>query len=119
VKAIPRDALLVTQGHLLPYAGYRLVNFYFAWPYERENHPFHEAYQNADYYFLARSVNAYPNDLKWLEKKIEDLKQDEKLELVYDDGERVLLKRKRESYQVPEHLNPKNYRAERHEAYSA
>jgi len=98
---IPQEAIVLSQGHLLPYLGYRTYNLYFAEPFERTRNPYHEIYDNADYYFLARSVNPYPYDRAWVEKKIARLKGDPRLELLYDDGERVLLKRKGEPYPVP------------------
>ncbi len=106
IRRIPAEAVLVTQGHLLPYAGYRKFNFYMAPPYERENNSYHGIYDNADYYFFARSVNCYPYDQQWLEGKIRKLKADPRLELVKDDGERVLFKRRGGSYPVPAEMTP-------------
>ena len=97
VSKIPPQAVVVTQGHLLPYIGYRAYNFYIAGPYERgrgREDNIYKKYYNADYYFIARSVDSYPYDRSWMEKKIEQLKRDPQLELIYDDGEKVLLKRK-------------------------
>lgn len=106
VRNIPQDAILVTQGPLLPYAGYRKFNFYMAGPFEKPEHPYHGIYDNADYYFAARSANAYPYTREWLEKKIQTLKSDPRLELIKDDGERVLLKRRGEPYPIPSGMDP-------------
>jgi uncharacterized membrane protein len=110
VSRIPRGALLVTQGALLPYVGYRTLNIYFSEPYELEEDAYHDIYNNADYYFLARSINSYPYDHSWIEKKIEGLKKDPRLNLVYDDGERVLFKRKDKPYPIgPEKIPLHHY----------
>ena len=91
---------------------------YFCRPYESKKHPYHTIYDNADYYFLARSVNAYPYDKNWLENKISKLKEDPRLQLVYDDGERVLFKRKQGQIEYLEFLDPIHYRGVDHDKYS-
>jgi len=118
ISKLPPEAIIVTQGHLLPYIGYRTFNMYFSGPYEKENHPYHTLYENADYYFLARSVNAYPYDKNWLESKILKLKKDPKLQLIYDDGDRVLLKRNKGQIEYLEFLKPIHYRGADHAKYS-
>jgi len=106
IQEIPRAALLVTQGHLLPYAGYRTFNFYFSEPYERPSHPYHFIYQNADYYFVSRLAPSYPYGEDWAGGKIRELGKDPHLELVYDDGENALFKRKLEPYKPDRELWP-------------
>ena len=118
ISKLPTQAVVVTQGHLLPYIGYKKFNMYFCGPYELDGHPYGKIYNNADYYFLARSVNAYPYDKNWLNAKIDKLKKDPKLELVYDDGDRVLLRRKSKQFRHEEFLDPIHYTGSQHERYS-
>ncbi len=118
ISKLPPQAIVATQGHLLPYIGYKKFNMYFSGPYEKKGHPYNPIYNNADCYFFARSVNAYPYDKNWINDKINKLKKDSDLELIYDDGERVLLKRKAKQFQYEEFLNPIHYHGSQHERYS-
>ncbi|HNV87016.1 MAG TPA: DUF2079 domain-containing protein [Candidatus Omnitrophota bacterium] len=93
-RSIPPDANLVTHGHLLPYIGYRKYNYYFAVPFEREDHPAHQPFSEADYYLIDLHVNLYPMDENYFREKIEVLGQDNRYELVRQEGERYLFRRK-------------------------
>lgn len=93
-KEIPQNTNLVTHGHLLPYIGYRELNYYLADPFELTDHPQHEPYMNADFYLFDKNVNPYPWGPGEIEAKIEALKQDSRYEIIKTDGTRILFKRK-------------------------
>jgi uncharacterized membrane protein len=92
-RRIPREANLVTHGHLLPYVGYRKYNYYFALPFDSEKHVTHEAYANADYFLIDLNVNLYPLDESYFREKIDQLSTDPRYELAAD-GRRYLFRRK-------------------------
>ncbi len=93
VKRIPSGTNLVTHGHLLPYAGYRNLNYYFAQPFELSYHPYHITFINADYYYFDDTVNPYPMDKNYLDEKIAALKKDARYAVLYEDAHRLLFKR--------------------------
>ena len=50
-KHISKESIVTTQGHLLPYLGYRAWNFYLSPQYELRKDT-REAYLNPDYYLF-------------------------------------------------------------------
>lgn len=94
VKKVPVVANLVTQGHLLPYMGYRERNYYFALPFELKENEGHEAYANADHYLIDFNVNFYPMDRAYFEGKVRALMADGRYELAAQENGRYLFKRK-------------------------
>ncbi len=92
-KAVPPGVLL-THGHLLPYAGYREQNFYFAEPFMDPGHPAHQAYSEPDFVLIDMNVNLYPMNRAFFEREISKLKRDQTFELVKQDRDmRYLFKR--------------------------
>ncbi len=96
-RSIPPGTNVVTHGHLLPYLGYRKMNYYFAQPFELPIHRAHHAYDNADYYLIDHFVNPYPLSYEKIEQKRLQLIQDPRYELLYSDSNRFLFKRKTEA----------------------
>ena len=92
VKSLPKEAVVVTQGHLLPYLGYRTWNFYMARPYEKSAKT-REAYFNADYFLFDFEANAYPLSGEELRRKAETMKQDDRWKVAYEDHRRLLLQK--------------------------
>jgi len=100
-QSVPQESNLVTHGHLLPYIGYRKYNYYFAANWERtlnrpENPHYQEAlqYDNADYYLIDFTINPYPMNRDYLEDKVNTLRERQEYELIQQDGERYLFKRR-------------------------
>lgn len=93
VKMIPSGANLVTHGHLLPYAGYRQFNYYFAEPFELSYHPYHTPFINADYYYFDDTVNPYPMGKAYFDQKIAALQKNPRYAVLYEDTHRLLFKR--------------------------
>ena len=93
-KQVP-PGVLVTHGHLLPYIGYRRQNFYFAVPYMREEHPANKLYSAPDFYLIDLSVNPYPMDRGFFDRKIAELTNDPSYELVRRDRDIRYLFRKK------------------------
>jgi uncharacterized membrane protein len=91
-KRIPKEAVVVTQGHLLPYVGYRTWNFYLARPYGK-NKETRDAYSNPDYYLFDFEANAYPLSSEELREKGRLLKEDGRWRVAYEDHRRLLLER--------------------------
>ena len=89
-KTLPRDQVVVTQGHLLPYLGYRKWNFYIAGHYANEKES-REAYLNPDYYFFDFGANAYPLTPQQLRDKADALKNDSRYQIRHEDQRRLLL----------------------------
>lgn len=92
-ESLPRDNMIVAQGHLLPYLGYRHWNFYQAKPYG-VNPETRDAYLSPDQYFFDRGANPYPLSEDELRNRISDLKNNPLYEQTLDDGRRVLFSRK-------------------------
>jgi uncharacterized membrane protein len=91
-KSLPKEAVVVTQGHLLPYLGYRKWNFYLAPPYERSEET-REAYLNADYYLFDFEANAYPLSPEALREKAESVRKEGRWKVLLEDHRRLLLQR--------------------------
>jgi len=90
-KSLGQESVVVTQGHLLPYLGYRKWNFYIAEPYGiREDT--RQAYLNPDYFLFDFEANAYPLSPEQLRQMADSLKKDPRYEAVHEDGRRLLLK---------------------------
>jgi hypothetical protein len=84
--------VVVTQGHLLPYLGYRNWNFYLAPPYERSKDT-REAYLNPDYYLFDFEANAYPLSPEALRAKAESVKKVGHWKILLEDRRRLLLQK--------------------------
>ena len=93
-RSVPLEANLVTHGHLLPYVGYRKYNYYFAPHYERQQNQAYEAYRNADYYLMDLSVPLYPLQKSDIEYKIQAFKENPSYDLVRQEEDRYLFKRR-------------------------
>lgn len=91
-KSIPAEKIVVTQGHLLPYLGYRKSNFYWASPFGK-NPKTKEAYLNPDYYFFDLEANAYPYSPEELRNHAVELKKDSHFAVRHEDHRRLLLER--------------------------
>lgn len=92
-QSVPLSANLVTHGHLLPYAGYRKNNYYFAQAYERKTDSVKEAYMNADYYLIDLNADLYPENRDFFDDKIKRLSDDPRYELLRHHNDRYLFKR--------------------------
>lgn len=88
-KSLPKDSVVVTQGHLLPYLGYRKWNFYISEQYELRKDT-QQAYQNPDYFLFDLCANAYPLSSEELRQKAETLKKNPKFRILYQDHRRLL-----------------------------
>ncbi len=93
-KGLPRESIVVTQGHLLPYLGYRQWNFYLADHYGK-NPATEKAYAHPDYYLFDFEANPYPLSREELQKRADLLKSHSKFKIVYEDERRLLLHRKK------------------------
>jgi hypothetical protein len=91
-QGIPSDKILVTQGHLLPYVGYREWNGYFTERHERGG-PTQETYRNADYYLFDFETNPYPMSLEELRAKAEAIKRDPRWKMTHEDPRRLLFEK--------------------------
>jgi uncharacterized membrane protein len=92
---IPARTTVVAPGHLMPYLGYRENNFFFAWHFERPEHPYHRPYSNADYYLIDLTVNPYPMNRSFYEERIKSLLMNPSYTLIkYEAGKRYLFKRR-------------------------
>ncbi len=91
---LPKNANVVTHGHLLPYIGYREYNYYFAQPWDRPDHPMHAKYAAADYYLFDMHVHPYPFDRETMLTRMREMAANRDYELVVTDGTRSLFKRK-------------------------
>lgn len=91
-KSLPREKIIVTQGHLLPYLGYREWNFYWASPFGASPRT-KEKYLNPDYYFFDLEANAYPYSPDELVEQVNELKKDTRYTIRYEDRRRLLLER--------------------------
>lgn len=91
-QGIPSDKILVTQGHLLPYVGYREWNGYFTERHERGG-PTQETYRNADYYLFDFETNPYPMSLEELRAKAEAIKRDPRWKMTHEDNRRLLFEK--------------------------
>ena len=89
-RSIPREGIVLTLGHLLPYIGYREQNIYLS-PVVEVGHK--KAFENADYVLLAREVNTYGAGPELVEQKIEEYKNNPQYKILVDDGTRFLFKR--------------------------
>ena len=92
-KSLPRESVVVTQGHLLPYVGYRRWNFYLSRQYELRKDT-QEAYLNPDYYLFDLQANSYPLSQEELSQKVEEVKKDSRFRLTYNDPRHFLFQRK-------------------------
>ena len=91
-KKIPPQSSVVTQGHLLPYVGYRAKNFYLA-PHFEKNPESKDAFTNPDYYLFDFEANAYPLSAGDLRQKAEELKANGRYKISHEDERRLVLKR--------------------------
>jgi len=92
-KSLPKEAVVVTQGHLLPYVGYRTWNFYIARPYGK-NKETRDVYSNPDYYLFDFEANAYPLSAEELRERGKLLKQDGRWQVRFEDHRRLLLEKR-------------------------
>ena len=92
VKSLPPASIVVTQGHLLPYLGYKKYNFYISSQYEGRTDT-REAYLKPDYYLFDFEANAYPLNPEDLRAKADALKKNPIWKIVYLDHRRLLLQR--------------------------
>lgn len=90
-KSLSKEAVVTTQGHLLPYVGYRRWNFFISEQYELRTDT-REAYLNPDYYLFDFDANPYPLTREDLLKKADILKSDSQWEVIYQDHRRLLLR---------------------------
>lgn len=91
-KSIAPNRIVVTQGHLLPYLGYRVWNFYLSEHYEK-NPVSKEAYSNPDYYFFDFEADPYPNRTEQIREKADALRDKRRFLIVHEDHRRLLVKR--------------------------
>jgi len=91
-KTLPKDKVVVTQGHLLPYLGYRQWNFYFADPYQNNSYT-KEAYSQPDYYFFDFEANSYPLSPEALREKAVALRNEGRYKVLVEDHRRLVLQR--------------------------
>ena len=91
-KSLPREKVVVTQGHLLPYLGYRKWNFYWAGPFGKSPRT-KESYLNPDYYFFDLKANSYPYSPDELREYTGELKKDPRYVIRHEDHRRLLLER--------------------------
>lgn len=92
-KSIPEESIVVTQGHLLPYLGYRRFNFYISPHFEKQKDT-REAYLHPDYFLFDFKANAYPLSPQDLKDKGMAAKQNPEYDIAFQDHRRLLLKRK-------------------------
>ena len=92
-KTLPPDKIVVAQGHLVPYLGYRKWNFYISDQYGIRKDT-REAYLNPDYFLFDFKANAYPLTPEELRAKAEVLKKDGRWRVFFEDDRRLLLKKK-------------------------
>lgn len=92
-KSIPQESIVLAQGHLLPYLGYRKFNFYISPHFEKQADT-REAYTRPDYFLFDFDANAYPLTPQDLRDKGEAARRDPGYELVFQDHRRLLLKRR-------------------------
>ncbi len=93
-KGLPRDAVVVTQGHLLPYLGYRQWNFYIAFHYPT-NPATRDAYAKPDYYLFDFEANPYPKTADELRTIAGSVRKNRRFKVAFEDSRRLLLERKR------------------------
>ncbi len=92
-KTIPADKVVLTQGHLLPYVGYRKMNFYL-FPGYAGSEEVGQDYNHPDYFFFDFHANAYPNTPEYVKQTGEALKRDPRYRILYEDHRRLLLEKK-------------------------
>ena len=92
-KSLPSESIVVTQGHLLPYIGYRKYNFYISSPFEKRPDTLN-AYTKPDYFLFDFDANAYPLAPQELRDKGEAAKRNPDYEVMFQDHRRLLLKRR-------------------------
>lgn len=91
-KGIPKEAIVLAQGHLLPYLGYRKWNFYFAPSYARRK-DIQEQYENPDFYLIDLEANPYPLSPEELTQMARTLKENPRYRVAYEDRRRLLLEK--------------------------
>ena len=91
-QSLPQGKVIFTQVHLLPYIGYRKMNFYIARPYgvRADTRPF---YENPDYFLFDFQANAYPQSPEELRQMGETLKQNPRYRIAFEDHRRLLLEK--------------------------
>ena len=91
-KSLPAGSIVLTQGHLLPYLGYRKFNFYIAKPFEIRPDT-RQAYAKPDYFLFDFDANAYPLTPDELRAKAETAKQNPGYKVAFRDHRRLLLEK--------------------------
>ncbi len=92
-QTLPSDRVVVTQGHLLPYIGYRKLNFYVSDQYLKRPDT-KEIYPRADYFLFDFEANAYPKTTEDLRQMAELLRRDPQYRITFEDHRRLLLEKK-------------------------
>ncbi|GEM_PF-979452 len=90
-KSLPRESIVVTQGHLLPYLGYRVWNFFLS-PGYALNETTRGPFENPDYFLFDFQANPYPLSPEELRGKAEGLKKKKRQwKILHEDHRRLLL----------------------------
>lgn len=93
-KGIPQGSVVIAQGHLLPYLGYRQWNFYLS-PHYETNKLTKDAYLNPDYYLFDFGANSYPLTPEQLRDKADLLRNTSGFKVLFEDHRRLLLQREK------------------------